>query len=100
VAEGLGSVVVAQRHGEGIGGIGLGGAGQLEHGGDHVLHLLFGGVALAHRGLLISEGVYSLMLRPIDITAQMAAPRAWPSLRAESGLRCMNTCSIATCSGA
>ena len=34
-----------------------------------------------------------------EIAAHMAAPRAWPSLRAESGLRAMNTFSIATSLG-
>src|SRR5690606_7938290 len=42
---------------------------------------------------------YSCTGRSCMTTAQIAAPRAWPSLSAESAFFDMNTCSIATSSG-
>src|SRR5690606_22841745 len=42
---------------------------------------------------------YSLTGRSCMTTAQIAAPRAWPSLSAESAFFDTNTCSIATSSG-
>src|SRR5690606_11154555 len=42
---------------------------------------------------------YSLTGRPCMTTAQIAAPRAWPSLSAESAFFDTKTCSIATSSG-
>src|SRR5690606_11234869 len=48
---------------------------------------------------LTSRAAYSLTGRSRRTTALIAAPRAWPSLSAESALRPTNTCSMATSSG-
>jgi hypothetical protein len=42
---------------------------------------------------------YSLIDRSRITTAQIAAPRAWPSFKAESAFLAMNTLSIATSCG-
>src|SRR5690606_12265714 len=47
----------------------------------------------------ISRAAYSDTGRSRSTTALIAAPRAWPSLSAESALRPTNTCSIATSCG-
>src|SRR5690242_16720399 len=47
-----------------------------------------------------SRAAYSATPRPWCMTAQIAAPRAWPSLSAESALCATNTRSIATSCGA
>jgi hypothetical protein len=46
-----------------------------------------------------SVAAYSCTGRSRRTTAQIAAPRAWPNFNAESGLRAMNTRSMATSSG-
>ncbi|MNG21234.1 hypothetical protein D3C84_1055750 [compost metagenome] len=43
--------------------------------------------------------VYSAISSPASAAATMAAPRAWPSLSAESALRAMNTCSMPMVTG-
>ena len=46
-----------------------------------------------------SRGAYSNTAGSVEKAAHSAAPRAWPSLRALSALRCMNTRSMATSRG-
>jgi len=54
---GLGVVDVADGDGEGVGGVGgLGSFVEVEEAGDHELHLLLGGEAVANNGALDGEG--------------------------------------------
>ena len=63
--KGRGRTAVAQGDGDGVGGvIGLGHGGQVEQARGHVLHLVFGGVAVAHQGLLDLHGLVGIDRQP------------------------------------
>ncbi len=61
-----------------------------------MLDLRLLGAAAATTASFTSVAAYSCTGRSRSTTALMAAPRAWPSFRAESGLRAMKTFSMAT----
>jgi hypothetical protein len=90
---------MTQRHRERIGGIG----GELDleqqQRAHHLRDLRLGRRAVAGHGHLDGPGAYSCTLAPSEAAAHRATPRACPSFRALSGLRCTNTRSMATVSG-
>ena len=77
-----------------IGGVFLGALFQPQQVFDQLRHLHFFGAAAPHHACLTWRAEYSNTGTPLCTTAVSAAPRAWPSLRAESGLRAMNTFSM------
>ena len=90
---------MAQGDGQGVRGINLRLLQQLEQMHDHHLHLLLVRAASAGDGLLDLRGGVLGDLQSRLGPATMAAPRACPSLSAESALRAMNTCSIPMVTG-
>ena len=72
---------------------------EFEEPADHALHLFLGGVATADGGFLDLQRRVFLYGQPGFQQGDKGGAARLPSLRAESALRAMNTCSMAACSG-